>query len=244
MSLSPRSRPLLIAMLALVLAGAAVPIVQGLGGHAVNSVRVAGEFKHVSRNALEQVVADQITKGFFEVDVEAVRVASRALPWVREASVRRVWPDSLHVAIVEREPVARWNDEALMERDGTLFQPHGEAPELNLPGLFGPPESEREVLAAHARFRTVLGPLGGGIESLRLLARGGWRVVLANGTTLVLADGQGGATLRRFARAAGEEIAEHLDKIERVDLRYAGGFAVRLKQVPERHSGRSGRSGG
>ena len=57
MSLSPRSRPLLIAMLALVLAGAAVPIVQGLGGHAVNSVRVAGEFKHVSRNALEQAVS-------------------------------------------------------------------------------------------------------------------------------------------------------------------------------------------
>ena len=245
MSLAPPGRPLLIALLVLALAAAAVPIVQGLGGHAVNSVRVAGEFKHVSRSALEQVVADQITKGFFEVDVEAVRVASRALPWVREASVRRVWPDSLHVAIVEREPVARWNDEALMERDGTLFQPHGMArglnlPGLNLPGLFGPPESEREVLAAHARFRTVLGPLGGGIESLRLLARGGWRVVLANGTTLVLADGQDGATLRRFARAAAVEIADHLDKIEQVDLRYAGGFAVRLRQVPGWRSGRSG----
>jgi cell division protein FtsQ len=237
MSLAPRSRPLLIAMLALALAAAAVPVVQGLGRHAVNSVRVAGEFKHVSRKALEQVVAEQITKGFFEVDVEAVRVASRALPWVREASVRRVWPDSLHVAIVEREPVARWNDEALMEGDGTLFQPHGKGRELNLPELFGPPESEREVLAAHARFRTVLGSLGGGIESLRLLARGGWRLVLANGTTLVLADGQDRATLKRFARAAAEEIAEHLDQIEQVDLRYAGGFAVRLKQVPEWRSG-------
>jgi cell division protein FtsQ len=234
---APRSRPILFAFLLVALAAAVVPILQRLDRHAVNSVRVAGEFKHVSRYALEQVVADQITKGFFEVDVEAVRAASRALPWVREASVRRVWPDSLHVAIVEREPVARWNDETLMEADGSLFKPHGQAGELNLPKLFGPPESEREVLAAHHRFRDVLGPLGGGIESLRLLERGGWHLVLVNGTTLVLAEGQDAATLKRFARAAAKEIAEHLDQIEQVDLRYAGGFAVRLRQVPETGSG-------
>jgi len=237
MTPAARNRPLLIVLLLMALVVAAYPLVQRLDGHAVNSVRVAGEFKNVSRNALEQVVADQITKGFFEVDVEAVRLASLALPWVREASVRRVWPDSLHVAIVEREPVARWNDETLMELDGTLFRPHGKAFELNLPDLFGPAESEREVLAAHGRFRTALGLLGGGIESLRLLDRGGWRVKLANGTTLVLAAGQDAATLKRFARAAAKEIAEHLDRIEQVDLRYAGGFAVRLKQVPEQGSG-------
>lgn len=230
-------RKLLVASLLVALAAAAVPMVQRLDGHKVNSVRVAGDFRYVSRYALENVVADQITKGFFEVDVEAVRAASRALPWVREASVRRVWPDSLHVAIVERQPIARWNDETLMEADGSLFEPHGRARGLNLPMLAGPAQSEREVLAAYGRFRTALGPLGGGIESLRLLERGGWRLVLVNGTTLVLAEGQGASTLKRFARAATKEIAEHLDQIEQVDLRYAGGFAVRLKQVPERASG-------
>ena len=233
MILGSRPRQLLVVSLLVALIGAAVPIAQRLEGHKVNSVRVAGDFRHVSRYALETVVADQITKGFFEVDVEAVRAASRALPWVREVSVRRVWPDSLHVAIVERQPVARWNDEALVEADGSLFEPHGRARDLNLPMLTGPTQSEREVLAAYGRFRTALGPLGGGIESLRLLERGGWRLVLVNGTTLVLAEGQGASTLKRFARAAAKEIAEHLDQIEQGDLRYAGGFAVRLKQVPE-----------
>jgi len=229
-------RNALIAFLLVGLAAAAWPLLERVQGHTVNSVRVAGEFRYVSRDVLEQVVADQITKGFFEVDVEAVRSASRALPWVREASVRRVWPDSLHVAIVEREPVARWNDAYLLEADGTLFEPHGKASKLTLPQLFGPRQSEREVLAAFNRFRTVLGPLGGGIESLRLHERGGWHLVLANGTALVLAEGQDAATLRRFARAAAREIAEHLDRIEQVDLRYAGGFAVRLRQIPDKGS--------
>ena len=232
-----RRRHWLIAALLVGLAAAAWPLADRLQRHTVNSVRVAGEFKYVSRSVLEQVVADQITKGFFEVDVEAVRVASRALPWVREASVRRVWPDSLHVAIVEREPVARWNDDSLMEADGSLFEADGKASRLDLPQLSGPPESEREVRAAYARFRTALGPLGGGIESLRLRERGGWHLTLANGTALVLAEGQDAATLKRFARASAREIAEHLDRIEQVDLRYAGGFAVRLKQSPEQGSG-------
>jgi len=226
-------RNVLMATLLVGLTAGAWPLAERIEGHTVNSVRVAGEFKYVSRDLLEQVVADQITKGFFEVDVEAVRAASRALPWVREASVRRVWPDSLHVAIVEREPVARWNDGFLVDSDATLFESDGKATELELAQLFGPPESEREVLAAHERFRTVLGPLGGGIESLRLHDRGGWRIELRNGTALVLAEGQDAATLKRFARAASREIAEHLDQIEQVDLRYAGGFAVRLKKSPE-----------
>lgn len=233
MILGSRGRQLAVASLLVALAAAVVSLAQRLDTHTVNSVRVAGEFRHVSRSALERVVADQITKGFFEVDVEAVRDASRALPWVREASVRRVWPDSLHVAIVEREPVARWNDAALMEADGALFQPHGKVGGLSLPSLYGPAESEREVLAAYGRFRAALGPLGGGIESLRLVDRGGWRILLANGTTLVLAEGQDAATIKRFASAAAREIAEHLDRIEQVDLRYAGGFAVRLRKVPD-----------
>lgn len=226
-------RNLLVATVLVGLAAGAWPLVDRLEGRTVNSVRVAGEFKHVSRDLLEQVVADQITKGFFEVDVEAVRAASRALPWVRDASVRRVWPDSLHVAIVEREPVARWNDGKLLEADGTIFASEGKAADLDLPHLFGPPDSEREVLAAHGRFQSVLGPLGGGIESLHLNERGGWRIRLRNGTTLVLAEGQDAATLKRFARAASREIAEHLDQIEQVDLRYAGGFAVRLRKTRE-----------
>ncbi len=51
-----------------------------------------------------------------------------------------------------------------------------------------------------------------------------------------MAEGQDAATLKRFAHAAAREIAEHLDRIEQVDLRYAGGFAVRLKKVPEEGS--------
>ena len=78
MTLGSRGRQLAVASLLVALAAAALPLAQRLDTHTVNSVRVAGEFRYVSRDILEQVVADQITKGFFEVDVEAVRAASAA----------------------------------------------------------------------------------------------------------------------------------------------------------------------
>ena len=60
-----RGRTIVLVSILGALAIAAIPLAQRMGNHTVNSVRVAGEFRHVSRSALEQVVADQITKGFF-----------------------------------------------------------------------------------------------------------------------------------------------------------------------------------
>ena len=45
------------------------------------------------------------------VDVDEARARLEALPWVKSAEVRRVWPDRISVHIVERRPVALWQNE-------------------------------------------------------------------------------------------------------------------------------------
>ncbi|MDX1434892.1 MAG: FtsQ-type POTRA domain-containing protein [Gammaproteobacteria bacterium] len=231
MSAARRARQLLLAAVLLAACGAAAPVVNELKGHRVDSVRIAGEFKHVDRAVLERTIAGEITRGFFEVDVQAVRAAALELEWVRDASVRRVWPDALHVAIVEREPVARWNGTALLERDGSLFRPTVLPEDPALTDLAGPDDAEREVLAALARFRAALGDLGGGVERLEMVARGGWRVGLGNGVELRLAQGQDASTLRRFADVAPGVFAGGMSGIASVDLRYTNGFAVLEKET-------------
>ena len=229
MSVASRTRQIVLALVLLAVCGAAAPVVNELKGHRVDSVRIAGEFRHVDRARLERVISEEITRGFFEVDVEAVRAAALEIAWVRDASVRRVWPDALHVAIVEREPVARWNDSALLERDGSLFRPEELPDDPALTLLAGPRDAEREVLAALGRFSAALGEFGGGITRLAMLERGGWRVGLGNGVELRLAQGQDAATLKRFAAVAPGLFAGRVDDIVTVDLRYANGFAVRMR---------------
>lgn len=232
----PRERLRLLAggLLALLVLAAVTWLVTELRDQPVTSVRVAGDFVHVRRRALEAAVAPFITGSFFDVDVQAVRRAALSLPWVRGASVRRVWPGSIHVAVVERVPAYRWNEHGLLEADGALFRPATRAGFDALPLLQGPPGTQHTVLARYLAFRRVLAPTGQHIRRLRMSERGAWRAVLGSGVLLVLGRDPGTAELARFARAFGAVFRNHMDEVERVDLRYANGFAVRWKKpTPE-----------
>ena len=58
------------------------------------------------------------------IDLEAARARIQALPWVRQASVRRVLPDTIVVEIVERRPLALWQYDkkfALIDEEGQVI---------------------------------------------------------------------------------------------------------------------------
>ena len=58
------------------------------------------------------------------IDLEAARARIQALPWVRQASVRRVLPDTIVVDIVERRPLALWQHDkkfALIDEEGQVI---------------------------------------------------------------------------------------------------------------------------
>src|SRR5512147_2646787 len=58
------------------------------------------------------------------IDLEAARTRIQALPWVRQASVRRVLPDTIVVEIVERRPLALWQHDkkfALIDEEGRII---------------------------------------------------------------------------------------------------------------------------
>ncbi len=227
-SVSPYRAWLAVALIAGLLA-ASIPVLQALNGWPIRSVRVAGEFKELSRDALQSAIADHLTRGFFGVDVEGVRSAALALPWVRDLSVRRVWPDSLHIAVVERTAVASWNGGALMEADGTLFLTDRPTGSSGVPELHGPPGSEEHVLNTLFEIEYVLKGLDDPVVSLSLTARGGWRIELAGGMELVLGRGGDLDRLQQYVQTFPGVFGEGLSMVERIDMRYANGFAVRFR---------------
>jgi len=230
MSVGVRRSLAAVSLLAAV-AVVAVPLAGDLREQAVGAVRVSGEFQHLSREALEAAVrAELAAGGFFAVDVERVRGAATSLPWVREATVRRVWPDSIHIAVQERVAVARWNARWLMEDDASLFRPVEGVDGHALVRLAGPEGRHREVLQQFKRIATTFGTLAGGVTGLTLSERGEWRLVFANGLTLVPRAPLDVAALARFAAALPRILGERLGEAERIDLRYANGFAVRWRE--------------
>lgn len=230
---SARWRRLLLAValtVATLIAGSY--LVGAAAGQGITAVRIAGEFRYLSQQALRERVNEYLRAGFFGLNVAAVRDAVLALPWVRDASVRRVWPDSLHIAVVERQPAARWGDDGLLESDGTLFSPEvGGADGLaDLPVLRGPVGSHHRVLKSYREVRQWLDPLRQSMRWMSMSARGALRVGLGNGTTLVLGSAPTAASVSRFAQTFDALLAERSPDVEQIDLRYVNGFAVRWKE--------------
>ncbi len=198
----------------------------------VGAVRVEGEFQFLSRERLEQVITAQLQEGFFLVDLDSVRHAVVNLPWVKAVTVRRVWPDRLHVRVVERRAAARWAGGGLVDVDGEPFSPSdGELPG-GLPVLGGPAGSEALLLGGYAELSTWLAPLPP-VRRATMDARRAWRLELGDGTRLILGRQPAEARLRRFARVFPAVQADRGGRAERVDLRYPNGFAVRWREEPD-----------
>ncbi|MCP5150550.1 MAG: FtsQ-type POTRA domain-containing protein [Ectothiorhodospiraceae bacterium] len=229
----PRLGRMVAAALALVVALAlAIPMVGDLIGRPVQAVRVAGGFSHVTRDELERAIAHSLGVGFFRIDLMAVREAAMSLPWVRDVTVRRVWPGAVHVAVVERAPVARWNDDALIEDDAAVFRPRSLDGVDGLPQLHGPEDRAAAVLARHRALDRALAPAGlGAVVELRVSARGTEWARLANGTTVVLDNALDEAAVSRYAQIFPRVLGERAALAERIDLRHSNGFAVRWREA-------------
>lgn len=188
-------------------------------------VRIDGEARHADRDRLKAIVARHARAGFFGLELAALRTEIEALPWVRAANLRRVWPDTLRVTVDEHEAAAVWNGSALISRRGTVFRPQQLDPE-GMPRLRGPNGRASRVLARLRRFRQRLAPLGLAIAALERDARRAWRIELGNGISLRLGRQHVDERLARFAAVWPRVLAPEAGRIAAVDLRYPNGFAV------------------
>lgn len=189
-------------------------------------VEVRGAFHYLEKADLQAAIAPFVEQGFFTVDVAAIRTATEALPWVSKAAVRRIWPETLRVQVVEQEPVARWQTDGYLNAQGEAFFPAQPAAGLELPALDGPRGQERKVLAHYREVVKTLEPLGLAVRQVALDERRAWVLELDNGVQLQLGRSEPWQRLARFVRAWPGLFAGRMDELQRVDLRYSNGFSV------------------
>ena len=209
------------------------------GMRPLTSIKVTGPFKQLSRAQLEKAVAISVSHGFFRVDVDAIRAAASRLPWVRSARVRRVWPNSVQIVIDERKAVARWGASSLLEEDGTVFTPASVGRLDKLPRLDGPSGQAAQMLTALWQLQELTRSISKGVRSVRLTERGDWFVTLDSGAELVLDRKPGSGLLARIAPSLPKLFAGRLDKVDRIDMRYGQGFAIRWRGAPVLEDGES-----
>lgn len=220
----------LVGIAALAFAAAAVVLLVRSPWFPLRYIEVEHPLQKTRRAEIEAAVRGHVMGNFFAVAPADLRAALEQLPWVRRASVRRVWPDRLEVALEEHVPLARWGDNALINTYGERFQGSTAA---DLPRFLGPAGSEHEVAQRYARFSEALAPLGAGLESVVLTPRYAWQLRLSSGLQIMLGrDGDAAeARLRKFVAIYAGTLGRMDRKHDYVDLRYPNGFALRMPEL-------------
>ncbi|HTT09150.1 MAG TPA: cell division protein FtsQ/DivIB [Gammaproteobacteria bacterium] len=207
----------------------------------IREVRINGELRHLSPVHVQQAVLAEATGGFFSVDVDRIRAAVLGDPWVREVSVRRVWPDTLVVTVSEQHPLAYWGTAALISAEGAVFRPAPEQFPAGLPLLTGPEGAQMTLLNRYRQLQAWFAPLGLSVQQVDLNPRRSWRFTVVNeqagggmsvAIEVVVGRADFDARVQRLITAWPRTVGVRENDIASVDLRYTNGFAVRLRRAP------------
>ncbi|MGM8931284.1 cell division protein FtsQ/DivIB [Salinicola halophyticus] len=208
----------------------------GAGGRAlwlwldkpIERVSISGDLNYVSASYLQKELAP-LVRGhtWLSLSLTDLRNEARQIGWLREVTVSREWPNTLRFVLYEQDPVARWNDDRLLNSRGQSFAP-GPVTDLGrqLPDLGGPKGSGREVLGYYDSLRRTLSNLGLSITQLRLEPRGAWRFQVNDGVWVILGRTDLDARLARFIAAWKRQLSEEASQIRYIDLRYPNGVSV------------------
>ncbi|MDH4134406.1 MAG: cell division protein FtsQ/DivIB [Gammaproteobacteria bacterium] len=192
----------------------------------VRRVSFEGEFRNVDEKTLLAAVMESVRGNFLLVDLDAVRAKVKKVPWVYDASVRRQWPDGVHIRFVEQEIVARWNKDGWVNAQGDAVNLHGRPGPEGLPRLEGPEGTQARVLEHYRKLDELLVPAGLRLAQVTLTARHSWNLTLNNAVTLVIGRETPEPKVERLAQFYPATLAGVPGRAKRIDLRYANGFAV------------------
>ena len=130
--------------------------------------------------------------------------ALEALDWVRAARARRLWPGAVRI-------------------------------DLDLRAAPPPSVAASAAGATTQRIYEALNPAiadaGLTLAALQRTELGGWRVVLSNGVPILLGDAALSNRLARALAVYDDQLAERVERVDRIDARYASGVAVRWRPV-------------
>lgn len=177
------------------------------------------------REALGLGIGDPI----FQYSVTTLRERLEALPYVRSAVVERELPGTLHIHLLEREPVAMWSHQGkylLVDMDGKIMPGQGIKTSKRLPLIAGG-EDAPEHVPNLMRLLVSEPDLFKQVASAARIGDRRWNVRLKNGIEVKLPERNPEQAWRRLAQMQREQnvLARAVSSI---DLRLEDRVFIRL----------------
>ena len=213
---------------------------------------VGAPLRHIQEADLRLALAGGLQGTTLTAPLGMVQGQLASHPWVRQVSIRRIWPNRLLVRLEEHQPMASWEDGRFFNRQGELFlgeesAAHEDARQVygcRIPSLSGPVGSASRVLeralAVDSMTASVKGPGPGpglSLWSVTLTHHFSWQMTLSNGIAVELGRDSLGTDWRTRLGLFLESHHWLISGLGRdsvglpigIDLRYANGYAYQTR---------------
>ena len=130
-------------------------------------------------------------RSLLRFDSLAARARIEQLPWIKQAAITRVFPDSINVEVTEREAFAVWHmpdGEVLIDATGRVLGPAPASMRAKLPRLAG--EGAARDPSAIVNILAGFPALQARVEEIVRVAKRRWTLRLAGGTEIHLPAGR------------------------------------------------------
>lgn len=204
-------------------------MVETVSNQRVEHVIIEGDINFISEQEVLVAVNSFISESMVMVNLVDIKQTLESMPWVRNVTIRKEWPDTLVLNMVEEQAIARWGDRRLLNQDGAIFSPANIIGLEHLAILSGPVDTERQVMEQYLLFNQLLYPRGLKIGELTLNNRNAWTLMLANGVEISVGKTDVMERMKRLVEFVDPVFIEQMSAVEAIDLRYANGIAVRNK---------------
>ena len=196
-------------------------------GFKVNNFVLNGS-DQVDSEVVKMHIGPSLQGDLFDLDVEEAREAIARNSWIESATVRKVFPDTLVVDIVERKPVALWksNDRIfLVSRDGIIIDEAREEHSV-LPQVVGEGTNlaASDMLSTLARFPMINSRVAAYVR----VADRRWNLNMRDGTKILLPEQDWKSSI-----ASLYDLQARLEILDRdliqLDMRLPDRLVVRLR---------------
>ena len=209
-----------------------VSAVTAWSGLAIDEVKITGQSETSELDVLDRLAIGP-HPSLVTFDVDGARERVEALPWVRHATIRKLYPDALQVVVSERTPFAIWQHDgkaSLIDRDGRAITDDIGDRYMTLPRVAGAGANMHAV--EFVDLVQAFPELSKRIRAGVLVAGRRWNLVLENGVEVLLPEKDPASAI--VAVVAIDAQSQILSRdVAAVDLRLNDRLIVRLTENGE-----------
>ena len=191
--------------------------------------------RNESKKDIQKALGIRIGAPLLSIDLDTARTRLEALPWIRAASVQREFPDTVRIRIVERRPLAIWqqqNKHYLIDEEGTVITSNILQTFENLLVLVGKNAPSRAGALINVLEREP--DLQKRVDAAVRVGDRRWNIRMDNGTYIRLPEKNAVAAWDRFAKLERQYKLLSKDLVS-IDLRIPDQLIVHARRnYPEK----------